>query len=133
MSNNTFKEQNKKISIDYINLENVYKKQDDFTTDKILKYIDKNKESLKEKSISFKYSKITPKNLIGIDEFNSLFFEKIDNIENDISNGITFDELLSSYNLKSIFEENFKSNNNNNSKVIKNEVIVKIFKNAEKK
>ena len=35
-----------------------------------------------------------------------LFFEKIDNIENDISNGITFDELLNSYNLKSIFEEN---------------------------
>jgi len=44
LSNNTFKEQNKKISIDYINLENVYKKQDDFTTDKILKYIDKNKD-----------------------------------------------------------------------------------------
>ena len=132
LSNNTFKEQNKKISIDYINLENVYKKQDDFTTDKILKYIDENKESLKEKNISFNYSKITPETLIGIDEYNDLFFEKIDNIENDISNGITFDELLSSYNLESIFEENFKSNNNNNSKVINDELIAKIFKNTEK-
>ena len=132
LSNNTFKEQNKKITIDYINLENVYKKQDDFTTDKILKYIDENKESLKEKNISFNYSKITPETLIGIDEYNNLFFEKIDNIENDISNGITFNELLRSYKLKSIFEENFKSNNNNNSKVINNEVIEKIFKNAKK-
>ncbi|MDC0152855.1 SurA N-terminal domain-containing protein [Candidatus Pelagibacter sp.] len=132
LTNNTFKEQNKKISINYINLENVYKKQDDFTTDKILKYINKNKENLKEKNISFNYSKITPKTLIGIDEYNDLFFRKIDNIENDISNGITFDELLNSYNLKSIFEENFKSNNNNNSKVIKNEMFVKIFKNAKK-
>jgi len=132
LSNNTFIEQNKKISIDYINLENVYKKQDDFTEDKILKYIDENKESLKEKNISFNYSKITPETLIGIDEYNDLFFEKIDNIENDISNGTTFDELLINYNLKSIFEKNFKSNNNNNATIINNKVIKKIFKNSEK-
>ena len=131
LSNNTFKEQNKKINLEYINLENVYKKKDDFTMDEILKYIDKNKENLKEKNISFNYSKITPKTLIGIDEYNSLFFEKIDNIENDISNGITFDELLSSYNLKSFFEKNFKSNNNNNSKVINKDVLKKIFNKAE--
>ena len=36
LSNNTFKEQNKKISLEYINLENVYKKKDDFTMDEIL-------------------------------------------------------------------------------------------------
>ena len=131
LSNNTFKEQNKKITIDYINLENVYKKQDDFTTSDILKYVDENKESLKEKNISFNYSKITPKSLIGIDEYNNLFFEKIDNIENDISNGITFDKLLSNYNLKLFFEENVKPNNNNNSRVINKEVSAKIFKSAE--
>ena len=69
--------------------------------------------------------------MIGIDEYNNLFFEKIDNIENDISSGITFDELLNNYNLKSVFEENFKSNNNN-STIINNEVIKKIFNNAKK-
>ena len=36
------------------------------------------------------------------------------------------------YNLKSFFEENFQSNNSNNSKIINNELIKKIFKNAEK-
>ena len=132
MSNKTFNEQTKKITVGYINLENVYKKKADFSADEISKYIDKNKDSLKEKNISFNYSKITPETLIGINEYNNLFFEKIDNIENDISNGITFAELLINYNLKSTFKENFKSNKNNNSTIINNEVIKKIFKNAKK-
>jgi len=132
LSNKTFNEQTKKITVGYINLENVYKKKADFSADEISKYIDKNKDNLKEKNISFNYSKITPETLIGINEYNNLFFEKIDNIENDISNGITFDELLINNNLKSTFKENFKSNNNNNSTIINNEVIKKIFKNAEK-
>ena len=100
LSNNTFKEQNKKINLEYINLENVYKKKDEFTMDEILKYIDKNKENLKEKNISFNYSKVTPATLIGIDEYNNLFFQKIDNIENDISDEFTYDDLLRKNNLK---------------------------------
>ena len=132
LSNNTFKEQNKKISLEYINLENVYKKKDDFTMDEILKYIDKNKENLKEKNISFNYSKVTPATLIGIDEYNDLFFQKIDNIENDISNGFTYDELLRKNNLKSVFQANFKLNDKNISEVINKDVLKKIFNKAEK-
>jgi len=131
LSNNTFKEQNKKISLEYINLENVYKKKDDFTMDEILKYIDKNKENLKEKNISFNYSKVTPPTLIGINEYNDLFFQKIDNIENDISNGFTYDELLRKNNLKSVFQANFKLNDKNISEVINKDVLKKIFNKAE--
>ena len=131
LSNNTFKEQNKKISLEYINLENVYKKKDDFTLDEILKYIDKNKENLKEKNINFNYSKVTPPTLIGIDEYNDLFFQKIDNIENDISNGFTYDELLRKNNLKSVFQANFKLNDKNISEVINKDVLKKIFNKAE--
>ena len=131
LSNNTFKEQNKKISLEYINLENVYKKKDDFTMDEILKYIDKNKENLKEKNINFNYSKVTPAILIGIDEYNDLFFQKIDNIENDISNGFTYDELLRKNNLKSVFQTNFKLNDKNISEVINKDVLKKIFNKAE--
>ena len=132
LSNKTFKEQNKKITIAYINLENIYKKKEGFSIEDISKYIDKNKDDLKEKNISFNYSKITPETLVGINEYNNLFFEKIDNIENDISNGITFSELLSNYNLKSVFEENFQLNNNNSSTIINNKVIKKIFNNPKK-
>jgi len=131
LSNNTFKEQNKKISLEYINLENVYKKKDNFTMDEILKYIDKNKENLKEKNISFNYSKVTPATLIGIDEYNDLFFQKIDNIENDISNGFAYDELLRKNNLKSVFQANFKLNDKNISEVINKDVLKKIFNKAE--
>ena len=131
LSNNTFKEQNKKLNLEYINLENVYKKKDDFTMDEILKYIDKNKENLKEKNISFNYSKVTPATLIGIDEYNDLFFQKIDNIENDISNGFTYDELLRKNNLKSVFQANFKLNDKNISEVINKDVLKKIFNKAE--
>jgi len=131
LSNNTFKEQNKKLSLEYINLENVYKKKDDFTMDEILKYIDKNKENLKEKNISFNYSKITPATLIGIDEYNDLFFQKIDNIENDISDEFTYDDLLRKNNLKSVFQANFKLNDKNISEVINKDVLKKIFNKAE--
>ena len=131
LSNNTFKEQNKKINLEYINLENVYKKKDEFTMDEILKYIDKNKENLKEKNISFNYSKVTPATLIGIDEYNDLFFQKIDNIENDISNGFTYDELLRKNNLKSVFQANFKLNDKNISEVMNKDVLKKIFNKAE--
>ena len=133
LSNNTFKEQNKKISLDYINLENVYKKKDDFTIDEISKYIDENKENLKEKNITFNYSKITPKTLIGLDEYNDLFFQKIDDIENDISNGITYDELLNKNNLKSVFQTNFNLNDKNISEFMNKEVLIKIFNKAEEK
>ena len=131
LSNNTFREQNKKLGLEYINLENVYKKKDEFTMDEILKYIDKNKENLKEKNISFNYSKVTPATLIGIDEYNDLFFQKIDNIENDISNGFTYDELLRRNNLKSVFQANFKLNDKNISEVINKNVLKKIFNKAE--
>ena len=131
LSNNTFKEQNKKINLEYINLENVYKKKDEFTMDEILKYIDKNKENLKEKNISFNYSKVTPATLIGIDEYNDLFFQKIDNIENDISNGFTYDDLLRKNNLKSVLQTNFKLNDKNISEVINKDVLKKIFNKAE--
>ena len=99
--------------------------------DEILKYIDKNKENLKEKNISFNYSKVTPATLIGIDEYNDLFFQKIDNIENDISNGFTYDELLRKNNLKSVFQANFKLNDKNISEVINKDVLKKIFNKAE--
>ena len=131
LSNNAFKEQNKKINLNYINLENVYKNKDNFTMDKISKYIDENKESLKEKNVSFNYSKVTPATLVGIDEYNDLFFQKIDNIENDISNGFTYDELLKKNNLKSVFQENFKLNDKNISELINKEVQKKIFYKAE--
>ena len=125
--NNTYKKQSKKVKINYINLENIYKKKEDFSSEEISKFIDEHNDTLKEKIISFRYSKITPKDLIGIDEFNNLFFEKIDDIENEISNGTTLENLLTKYQLKSNLKENFNLNEGNND----GEFYKKIYENAE--
>ena len=125
--NNSFNDHTKKITVNYVNLSDFYKKKEDFTDKDIVKFIEENKDSLKEKFISFKYSKITPENLIGLNEFNNLFFEKIDELENEISNGATFENLRIKYNLELKIEENFKINNNDTSK----EFYKKIYDNAE--
>ena len=125
--NNTFKDQTKKITVNYVKLSNFYKKKEEFTDNDIEKFIEENENVLKEKLVSFKYSKITPRNLIGLDEFNNLFFEKIDELENEILNGATFENLRSKYNLEIKIEESFKTNNNETSK----EFYKKIYNNAE--
>ena len=124
--NNTFKDQTKKITVNYVKLSNFYKKKENLTDNDIKQFIKENEDSLKEKLISFKYSKITPKNLIGLDEFNNLFFNKIDELENDISNGTSFENLRIKYNLKLETEENFKINNNASKEFYK-----KIYNNEE--
>ena len=127
--NNNFKAQTKKITINYISLTNIYKKEEDFTDEDISKFIDENKVTLKEKFINFKYSKITPKNFIGLDEFNNLFFEKIDELENDLSNGIYIDDIQKKYNLELNIIENFKPNNDENEK----EFYKAIYNNSDNK
>jgi len=126
-TNNSYKDQTKKLTINYTSLSNSYKKKEDFSDKDIAKFIEENNDTLKEKSISFKYSKITPKNLIGLDEFNNLFFEKIDEIENEILNGVTFENLRNKYNLELNIEENYKIKKTNKS----NKFYNKIYKNEE--
>ncbi len=124
LTNKLYKEKNSKIIIDYINLDNSYKKKENFNDKDLIKFINENKEFLKEKEISFNYSKISPQNLIGINEFNETYFKKIDDIENEISNGTYFNDLVSKYNLKSNYIKNYKLN----SVSTKNEIEKKIYK-----
>ena len=58
--------------------------------------------------IDFKYTILNPTNLVGVDEFNQAFFDKIDQIEIDISNDINFDDIVSNLNLSSTNVKNFK-------------------------
>ena len=83
-----FEEENKKLEIEFINLKNFYKKSNEITEKDLKNFIHKNKNQLKIEYIDFNYAKINPKNLIGVDEFNQIFFDKIDQIEIDISNEV---------------------------------------------
>jgi len=114
LTNNTYKQQTGKLEIDFINLNNVYKKDQDFSESEIKTFINENKDKLKDEYIDFSYIKITPKDLTGSDQFNELFFKKIDEIENKISNGIDFDNLLSDLKIIPIIKKNYITQTNGN-------------------
>ena len=92
-----YKYENSKIDLKFINLDNFYKKKNQFTDTEITNYIQNNSDDLQRDFINFDYIKITPKNLIGTDEYNETFFSEIDDIENNISNFSDLKSLLNSY------------------------------------
>ena len=116
-----YEEENKKLEIDFINLDKFYKKKGDFTDNDLKKFLEENKENLKVDYLDFEYSIINPKNLIGVGEFNQSFFDKIDQIEIDISNEVPFNSIVSNLNLKSTKVKDFLFSSD------KNEVEKKIF------
>jgi len=96
-----FENDNRTLELEIINLSSFYKQKDQFNDNQIIKFIDDNKDQLKRDYIDFKYSIINPKILTGIEEFNQEFFNKIDEIENKISQNINFDTLINDFNLTS--------------------------------
>ena len=116
-----YEEENKKLEIDFINLNKFYKKKSDFTDNDLKKFLEENNENLKVDYLDFEYSIINPKNLIGVEEFNQSFFDKIDQIEIDISNEVPFNSIVSNLNLKSTKVKDFLFSSD------KNEVEKKIF------
>jgi len=92
--NKYYKEKNKKLDIDYIKLDKFYKKTETFTDNQIKIFVNENADKLKQDYINFSYVKISPKNLIGLEEFNQAFFDKIDDIENQISKNIDFKTII---------------------------------------
>ena len=103
-----FEIENKKLNIEYISLKNFYKKNQEITEEDLVNFVNENDEILKVDHIDFKFALINPKNLIGIEEFNQEFFEKIDQIENNVLNGIAYDSIISEFNLKSKSVKDYK-------------------------
>jgi len=92
--NKFYKENNKKLDIEYIDLNIFYKKNEMFTDNDIKFFVEENAEKLKQDYIDFSYVEISPKNLLGVDDFNQAFFDKIDDIENQISKNIDFKNIV---------------------------------------
>jgi len=114
LTNDIYKKQTKKVDLDFINLENIYKKKENFSDEEIKIFINENNEKLKEEYLDFTYIKIIPENLIGSNEFNELFFKKIDEIENDISNGVKFNDLIKKLKIQPVKKTNYIPNSKNN-------------------
>jgi len=108
-----FIDDNRKIEIEYINLEKVYKKE--FSDNEIKKYITENEEKLLREYIDIYYVKLMPDNKLVDDGFNSDFFKRIDDIENDIANGLSLKEISNNYSLSISESKNFFKTNEDNT------------------
>ena len=103
-----YEEENKKLDIEFIDLNNFYSKKENISNQDMEKFIRENQEQLKIDYLDFSYAKITPQNLLGLDEFNQAFFDKIDQIEIDISNEVDFNSIVNNLKIKSTSIKNFR-------------------------
>ena len=95
-----YEENNKTLSIEFFNMEGLYKEKNEYTDQDLLVFIKENEDQLKREYIDFKYVVLNPKNLIGIEEFNQEFFDEVDKIENQISEGADFETILENINVE---------------------------------
>ena len=128
---NTYDYQNKKLTVQAISLNPLYKKEQDFDEASIKKYIDDNRDNLKEDFISIRFTSINPLSLVDSKEFNELFFEKIDEIENLIINDANYEEIVKNYNLNVTAVKLINKDGNNENGIlqenINQDLINKIF------
>ena len=112
--NKLLENENKKLKLNFVDLEKFYKKKSEFDNKEIAKFIDENREKLKINYLNFEYSIINPQNLTGEDEFSQIFFDKIDEIENSILNGISFNDIISEFDLNKTVINNYRYSENSN-------------------
>ena len=125
--NKEYKEETKKIEIDYINLNSLYVKKDEISLDKITKHVEENKDKFLIENIDIDYIKKTPKNMLGESEFTEEFFLKIDEIEDLVINNLGINDISKKYNLK------INSVNDYNSKNEDNELLNEIYNKRNEK
>ncbi len=92
-----FNKENQTKKIEFIDLKNLYNKP--ISEKKIEEVFNKNKEFYTEDFKDFKYAELTPLNIIGENEYNETFFNKINLIENEVLDNVEFNQLASAYNL----------------------------------
>ena len=91
--NKTYKDQLKKVEIDYINLDSVYINKDNISLEDLKKHVEKNKEKFSVEIMDISFVKITPESIVDGKEFTEEFFSKIDEIEDLILNNESIEEI----------------------------------------
>jgi len=91
--NDLYQKEKQVKEIESLNLSKIYSKK---TIDEkeIQKFYDENKDLFKEKFISFKYLELKPEYLTGKKDFDEEYYEKLDQLENDVLDGKEFEEII---------------------------------------
>jgi len=111
MVNINYNEINQKRYIELINLNNFLENEIKIENEEIVKFYESNKQKYKIINKTVKFNKINPKNLVGSNDFDSLFFEKVDEIEDLISEGKSITNISQQFNLNSPKEKIFSLSN----------------------
>ena len=131
MVNITYDKIYQKRNIEIINLNDAFEKKLNFTENQIKSYFNQNKDKYKVTYKSIKFIKLDPKNLTGNDEFDDLFFQKIDEIDDLIVEGKNLNFLQNRFNLESPISLTLNELDlNNNSEIdapFPNKLIKKVF------
>ena len=113
LTKNLILQDTKEIELNYINLEQMYKKE--FSDNEINKYINDNQEDLKLDFIDLSYVKLTPEKITNNKEYSTEFFKLLDEIENNIANENTIENVIKKYDLDPNRINNVKNNKNEDS------------------
>ena len=122
---------NQERDIEFINLDDVFKKKLNFSENEIQTYFQNNKNKYTKIYKSVKLLELSPEILVDNNEFNDLFFKKIDEIDDLIFGGEKLNYIIQKFNLKEAnsFTIN-KSGEEINSKMdtkIPKQLVEKIF------
>ena len=97
LANKIYKNQTKKIDLTLLDLNEIYIKKDSLNEQDIKNHIENNKDSFLLEMVDISYAKITPEILTDQNTFNEEFFSIIDEIENQIMNNISIEEIANNY------------------------------------
>ncbi|MAH89682.1 MAG: hypothetical protein CMI78_00265 [Candidatus Pelagibacter sp.] len=92
-----FNKENQTKKVEFINLQKFYNKP--VSEKRIGEIYNKNLSFYSETFKDFKFAELTPSNIVGENEYSENFFNKINQIENKILDGIEFEKITSDYNL----------------------------------
>ncbi len=127
---NEYKKENQIKEVRYLDLNKYYEKQTVKDED-IKKIYDENKAIFVEQFKSISFLELNPELLVGTNDYNEIFFNKIDEIENQILDGKNITMISKERNLKSIVtkEINFEKKDISGNKInnISDELFKKIF------
>ena len=97
LANKIYKNQTKKVELTLLDLNEIYIKKDSLNEQDIANHIESNKDSFLLKLVDISYAKITPEILTDQNAFNEQFFSIIDEIENQIMNNVSIEEIANNY------------------------------------
>ena len=123
-----FEKENQIKTIKYIDLYKYHSKNKPSEDSKKELY-ERNKKIFVNEFKSIRYAEITPQKIMGNNEYDENFFKQLDIIENNVLDGLPFDEVVKDKNLKVILINKINANKEDENRNKINDLSDELFKN----